>query len=309
MLPEPMRTFVLSLLLALVIALPVAAAASDQYLTVTEGIIVLADRPGVNLDRPLYLAGSDATLLVVVREADGTSARLRPNESLTATIGQALTFIVTTEDSVQHPDWLPVMNFRVYVDRQRSLADSLHRTSGEPIPDYLLTREYNSVFTIPPDAAGRTLLISAVVRESGRAIRSLHAVVFPVVASASDADADRIMESRLLCAYYASDNLRTLSLTDSCIQLGYRGLLGLTTAERAAVELNRYADALRYLDLCMAANGEFRIVKGRDLGPSVHQPPQNAEAVRQREAANQAAYERKRAEYLQRIADQESKSK
>jgi hypothetical protein len=257
-------------------------------------------------NKDAYIVGSDIQLMIAVHQANGQVVQLESPEQRILHITD-IQFEVRTEDNISHPDWLAKMQLRPYLTDMETYSDSLWQKSG--IIPWNRNEIHNFILTIPAEAAGHTISLSAVYNHPkfGK-IETRNSEAVSVIAPRTSTDYDLVRTTQLRMAELAQDNQRVIMLADSFINDGFTGLRGLVIARSSAQRAQRYDAALRYLDLCMATNGTFTIPRGNDFG--LTPPFDNSEnARRERAAVNQAEYQRVRTDYCAKIQEQQEQQR
>jgi hypothetical protein len=199
----------------------------------------------------------------------------------------SLAFSVTSSDGTERRDWLSQMNIQQGCSLFDQPMDSLR--SPDPLFSRLSPQRetYEFRFTVPASAAGQTLLVSATMDHGFDGILHSANAALDVSGQRLKSDRNIVWDSELYVSWYFGELDRAITLADSFLGRDYSGFTGLTSAQRAACLCGRYDKALKYLDLCMAANGRIAFFeKSNDL-PTVNPPAGASESKPTRRVAEQ----------------------
>lgn len=254
---------------------------------------------------PDYIAGSTAMCEIIVCLSRNVAAKV-DSYLVQSDWPDGLTIHVYSSDGNPQVEWQDAMQFRRHVRYSDILQNSLRRSGKVDAAKYKPNESYLFLFDIPIGAIGDTIVLTASFNHPKYGfIETRKPVRIPVVLPQTDADQQMIGSSQIIFAEESGDYERTLIIVDSLIQLGYTRVLGLVRARTAAVKLNRYDAALRYLDLNMEVNGTYYLPKVSDLDHENEQIADPEEKRRENAMRNEAGYQQLRSEYLQKIAEQQ----
>jgi hypothetical protein len=299
-----MRLIVFRFLIIFVMGFsPIVSAQNPMYLqTVIGSNAIYDDSPF----KPKYIAGSYGTILVVVLQSNGHRWIPPEHHERLAVWPQGLIFTVSTEDGVNHPEWLSAMDIRPRISYTDMVADSIWRSTGV-IPDYAEGERYDFICRIPEAAAGHTLFVSSSLQHPilGNLITKRPKGI-SVIAPRSEADLHFAWGTRLVYEEDSRNYQTAIALADSFINLGCTDLHGLDAATRAARRINAWDAMIRFMDLNMTANGCIDTDKSSMAYRGMLQKQNvSPEEIRRRLAEhNQAEYQRLRFQCLQKIEEQ-----